>query len=163
MLLYESHAYRQTWTAFGIMIGYVSGLIFFRVPDKPNITGLNWRLMMASVCDPPVYRNNMYAHKFVNSRPVSLLFSSWFKYSSAPNHRVGTCRKAATTRHTTRSVDSVTNRSRLHETCTVRFATKSDSLIVTNLCVRRHPCPSRSRTRNQPRQEQILRAIRRSP
>lgn len=55
--------YRQTWTAFGIMIGYVSGLVFFRVPDKPNITGLNWRLMMASVCDPLVYRNNTYPHK----------------------------------------------------------------------------------------------------
>lgn len=46
------------------MIGYVSGLIFFRVPDKPNITGLNWRLMMASVCDPLAHRNKMYAQNF---------------------------------------------------------------------------------------------------
>ncbi|KAJ8696572.1 hypothetical protein PTI98_006432 [Pleurotus ostreatus] len=45
----------QTWTAFGIMIGYVSGLIFFRVPDKPNITGLNWRLMMASAGIPALF------------------------------------------------------------------------------------------------------------
>lgn len=30
-------------TAFGIMLGTVSSLIFQRVPDKPGITGLNWR------------------------------------------------------------------------------------------------------------------------
>ena len=45
----------QTWTAFGIMIGYVAVLAFFRVPNKPHITGLNWRLMLASVSFGPSY------------------------------------------------------------------------------------------------------------
>ncbi|GAA6014407.1 hypothetical protein JCM10207_005450 [Rhodosporidiobolus poonsookiae] len=36
----------QTWTAFGICLGTVSSLIFKNVPDKPGITGLNWRLML---------------------------------------------------------------------------------------------------------------------
>ena len=40
---------RQMWTAFGIMIGNVMDLAFFHVPDKHNITGLNWRLMLGSV------------------------------------------------------------------------------------------------------------------
>ncbi|MCJ1304815.1 hypothetical protein MMC08_007628 [Hypocenomyce scalaris] len=42
----------QMWTAFGIMLGYVSDLIFYQVPDPHNITGLNWRLMMASAMFP---------------------------------------------------------------------------------------------------------------
>lgn len=37
------------WTAFGIMIGNVMDLAFFHVPDKHNIKGLNWRLMLGSV------------------------------------------------------------------------------------------------------------------
>ncbi|KAL0956130.1 hypothetical protein HGRIS_002296 [Hohenbuehelia grisea] len=45
----------QTWTAFGIMIGFVADLIFFRIPDKPNITGLNWRLMLASAGIPALF------------------------------------------------------------------------------------------------------------
>ncbi|GAM84628.1 hypothetical protein ANO11243_026250 [Dothideomycetidae sp. 11243] len=44
----------QMWTAFGIMVGYASDLAFFKVPDRPNITGLNWRLMMGSACLPAV-------------------------------------------------------------------------------------------------------------
>lgn len=40
---------RQTWTAFGIMLGFVADLAFFKVPDPPHIRGLNWRLMLASV------------------------------------------------------------------------------------------------------------------
>ncbi|KAI9760426.1 MAG: hypothetical protein M1835_000176, partial [Candelina submexicana] len=44
----------QMWTAFGIMIGYVSDLIFFKVPDRHNIVGLNWRLMLASAMLPAV-------------------------------------------------------------------------------------------------------------
>ncbi len=40
---------RQTWTAFGIMLGFVADLAFYRVSDKPHITGLNWRLMLSSV------------------------------------------------------------------------------------------------------------------
>ncbi|GAA6033836.1 hypothetical protein JCM8097_000365 [Rhodosporidiobolus ruineniae] len=42
----------QMWTAFGIMLGTVSSLIFKDVPDKPGITGLNWRLMLGSACLP---------------------------------------------------------------------------------------------------------------
>jgi MFS family permease len=42
----------QTWTAFGIMFGTVASLAFFPVTDKPNITGLNWRLMLASAGIP---------------------------------------------------------------------------------------------------------------
>ncbi|GAA6064231.1 hypothetical protein JCM10212_000378 [Sporobolomyces blumeae] len=45
----------QTWTAFGIMLGTVSSLIFQKVPDKPGITGLNWRLMLGSACLPAIF------------------------------------------------------------------------------------------------------------
>ncbi|POY76589.1 hypothetical protein BMF94_0178 [Rhodotorula taiwanensis] len=44
----------QTWTAFGICLGTVSSLIFKNVPDKPHITGLNWRLMLGSACLPAI-------------------------------------------------------------------------------------------------------------
>jgi MFS family permease len=44
----------QMWTAFGIMVGYISDLIFFSVPDPPGITGLGWRLMMGSAMFPAV-------------------------------------------------------------------------------------------------------------
>ena len=36
------------------MFGYASDLAFYGVPDKHNITGLNWRLMMASAMLPAV-------------------------------------------------------------------------------------------------------------
>ena len=39
----------QTWTAFGIMLGYVMDIAFEKVPDPPHIRGLNWRLMLGSV------------------------------------------------------------------------------------------------------------------
>lgn len=39
----------QTWTAFGIMLGYVMDLAFQNVRDPPGVTGLKWRLMLASV------------------------------------------------------------------------------------------------------------------
>ncbi|QKX59808.1 uncharacterized protein TRUGW13939_06950 [Talaromyces rugulosus] len=42
----------QMWTAFGIMFGYAADLAFFKVPDPPNIVGLNWRLMMGSAMFP---------------------------------------------------------------------------------------------------------------
>ena len=45
----------QTWTAFGIMFGNVADLAFFRVPDRPHITGLKWRLMLGSVTENPIY------------------------------------------------------------------------------------------------------------
>ncbi|KAF9071032.1 hypothetical protein BDP27DRAFT_1322661 [Rhodocollybia butyracea] len=42
----------QTWTAFGIMLGYVMDLAFSKVSDPPHITGLNWRLMLGSAGFP---------------------------------------------------------------------------------------------------------------
>ncbi|KAL8829953.1 MAG: hypothetical protein Q9191_001708 [Dirinaria sp. TL-2023a] len=44
----------QMWTAFGIMLGYVSDLAFYKVADRPGIVGLNWRLMMASAMLPAI-------------------------------------------------------------------------------------------------------------
>lgn len=40
------------WTAFGIMLGFVADLIFLNVGDPHNITGLRWRLMLASAGMP---------------------------------------------------------------------------------------------------------------
>ncbi|KAF9451301.1 H(+)-myo-inositol cotransporter [Macrolepiota fuliginosa MF-IS2] len=45
----------QTWTAFGIMLGFVADLAFFKVPDTPHIRGLNWRLMLASAGVPALF------------------------------------------------------------------------------------------------------------
>ncbi|KAF5370870.1 hypothetical protein D9758_002077 [Tetrapyrgos nigripes] len=45
----------QTWTAFGIMIGTVMDLAFYRVSDVPGITGLNWRLMLGSAGVPALF------------------------------------------------------------------------------------------------------------
>ncbi|TCD66565.1 hypothetical protein EIP91_001233 [Steccherinum ochraceum] len=45
----------QMWTAFGIMLGYVMDLAFFHVPNTKNITGLNWRLMLASAGVPALF------------------------------------------------------------------------------------------------------------
>ncbi|PGH00033.1 hypothetical protein GX51_06032 [Blastomyces parvus] len=44
----------QMWTAFGIMLGYMSDLVFFNVPDTPSVTGLGWRLMLGSAMFPAV-------------------------------------------------------------------------------------------------------------
>ncbi|GAA5860119.1 hypothetical protein JCM8547_009188 [Rhodosporidiobolus lusitaniae] len=46
----------QVWTAFGIMLGTVSSLVFYHVgdPSSANITGLNWRLMLGSALLPAV-------------------------------------------------------------------------------------------------------------
>ncbi|KAK1229186.1 hypothetical protein PQX77_007758 [Marasmius sp. AFHP31] len=45
----------QTWTAFGIMLGTVVDLAFFRIPDQNGITGLNWRLMLGSAGVPALF------------------------------------------------------------------------------------------------------------
>ncbi|ORY86659.1 and other transporter-domain-containing protein [Leucosporidium creatinivorum] len=47
----------QVWTAFGIMLGTVSSLAFYKVPDPTNaaITGLNWRLMLGSAAFPAFF------------------------------------------------------------------------------------------------------------
>lgn len=42
----------QTFTAFGIMLGFVADLAFLKVKDPHNITGLNWRLMLGSAGVP---------------------------------------------------------------------------------------------------------------
>jgi MFS family permease len=42
----------QMWTAFGIMLGYISDLAFFKVPSTPHVVGLGWRLMMGSAMFP---------------------------------------------------------------------------------------------------------------
>ncbi|GAA95856.1 hypothetical protein E5Q_02513 [Mixia osmundae IAM 14324] len=44
----------QTWTAFGIMIGYVADLVFYNVKDTAHVTGLNWRLMLGSAGFPAI-------------------------------------------------------------------------------------------------------------
>ena len=36
------------------MLGYVADLAFYAIFDKPNITGLNWRIMMSSAMLPAV-------------------------------------------------------------------------------------------------------------
>lgn len=36
------------------MVGYISDLAFYYVPDRPGVTGLNWRLMMGSAMLPAV-------------------------------------------------------------------------------------------------------------
>ena len=62
------------WTAFGIMLGYVMDLAFYHVPDKPHITGLNWRLMLASVC------TNMSSICDITSNIRSLGWGTCFVY-----------------------------------------------------------------------------------
>ncbi|KAF7362784.1 MFS domain-containing protein [Mycena venus] len=42
----------QMWTAFGIMLGDLIDVAFYFIPDKHNITGLNWRLMLGSAGIP---------------------------------------------------------------------------------------------------------------
>ncbi|PIL24778.1 MFS general substrate transporter [Ganoderma sinense ZZ0214-1] len=44
----------QTWTAFGIMFGYLVDVAFEKVPDQSSIHGLNWRLMLGSAGVPAV-------------------------------------------------------------------------------------------------------------
>lgn len=36
------------------MVGYIADVAFYKVPDTAHITGLNWRLMLASACIPPL-------------------------------------------------------------------------------------------------------------
>ncbi|GAA6025689.1 hypothetical protein JCM10207_003829 [Rhodosporidiobolus poonsookiae] len=47
----------QVWTAFGIMLGTVSSLAFYKVGDPSGaaITGLNWRLMLGSALLPAIF------------------------------------------------------------------------------------------------------------
>lgn len=44
----------QMWTAFGIMIGFIADVAFWNV-HSDSIEGLNWRLMLASACVPPLF------------------------------------------------------------------------------------------------------------
>lgn len=43
----------QLWTAFGVMLGFASDLLFYNV-SSTQIPGLNWRLMMGSAMFPAV-------------------------------------------------------------------------------------------------------------
>jgi len=43
----------QMWTAFGIMLGYVADVAFYKVKSD-SISGLNWRLMLASAMVLPL-------------------------------------------------------------------------------------------------------------
>lgn len=45
----------QTWTAFGIFLGYIMDIAFLNVRDTSNITGLNWRLMLGSAGVPALF------------------------------------------------------------------------------------------------------------
>ncbi|KAM0790923.1 hypothetical protein ACM66B_004230 [Microbotryomycetes sp. NB124-2] len=49
----------QVWTAFGIMLGTVSSLAFYKVPDPSNIRGLNWRIMLGSAGVPAIFLFSM--------------------------------------------------------------------------------------------------------
>lgn len=44
----------QIWTAFGIMLGNVFSLAFYKVPDHGIPKGLAWRLMLGSACLPAI-------------------------------------------------------------------------------------------------------------
>ncbi len=37
------------------MVGYASDLVFYNVPDTSHVTGLSWRLMMASAMLPALF------------------------------------------------------------------------------------------------------------
>jgi hypothetical protein len=43
----------QMWTAFGIMLGYVMDVAFMNVKTEA-VPDLNWRIMLASACVPPI-------------------------------------------------------------------------------------------------------------
>ncbi|KAL3438209.1 hypothetical protein BDV09DRAFT_205620 [Aspergillus tetrazonus] len=43
----------QTWTAFGIMLGYISSVAFMNV-QSDTLQGLNWRLMFGVTAIPPM-------------------------------------------------------------------------------------------------------------
>lgn len=44
----------QIWTAFGIMLGYVFSLAFYRIPAHGIGEGLSWRLMLGSAMLPSI-------------------------------------------------------------------------------------------------------------
>ncbi|KIM32015.1 hypothetical protein M408DRAFT_21182 [Serendipita vermifera MAFF 305830] len=44
----------QTWTAFGIFVGFAADLALYYVPDRSGIVGLNWRLMLGSAGIPAI-------------------------------------------------------------------------------------------------------------
>ncbi|QPG74077.1 hypothetical protein FOA43_001398 [Brettanomyces nanus] len=44
----------QIWTAFGIMLGYVFSLAFYRIPANGIGDGLSWRLMLGSAMLPSI-------------------------------------------------------------------------------------------------------------
>lgn len=77
------------------MIGLVCDLVFFRVPDRPHIRGLNWRLMLASV------RIRILRCALLITGQIRLAYppsSFLFKCCSVPSLRDGMYPKDVTTR-----------------------------------------------------------------
>jgi hypothetical protein len=128
----------QMWTAFGIMLGYVSDLAFFKVPDKPHIKGLNWRLMLSSV--PTSFHFSASVRTDAHSRPVYLHSSSWHKSFSVLNRPVGSCQRADTPTRTNRWSGSAVIPSKLlgiSIVCPSLFVSHNLSSSI------RYPCPPR--------------------
>ncbi|KAL2375268.1 hypothetical protein RJ035_001314 [Blastomyces gilchristii] len=65
----------QMWTAFGIMLGYMSDLVFFNVHDTPSVTGLGWRLMLGSAMFPAMLaaRDLFYMHTLLEAEATMKL------------------------------------------------------------------------------------------
>ncbi|SCW00105.1 LAFE_0B09560g1_1 [Lachancea fermentati] len=85
----------QTFTAFGIMWGYVFSLIFYKVGDSGIAGGLNWRLMLGSAMIPAVLV--LFQIPFCPESPRWLMGKGRYKeaYESTMqirNHRILACR-----------------------------------------------------------------------
>ena len=115
----------QMWTAFGIMLGYSADLALFKVKDPKGITGLNWRLMLASV--PNCIHYSAYIQTNIRSRPVYQLSSSWHKSFSAPNRLVGSYQKAGTRMLSSHWIVSVVTLCKPPEISTVRLSLLSSN------------------------------------
>lgn len=66
------------------MLGYVADLIFYHVPDKHNITGLNWRLMLGSAGFPALIVMAQGSYATFDPLPRDLKVDS-VQYSFFPN------------------------------------------------------------------------------
>ena len=67
------------------MLGYVSDLAFFKVADTPHITGLNWRLMLASVMICIYYTTFSFTHKIIQAGiPALFLMAQVFFCPESP-------------------------------------------------------------------------------
>ncbi|CDO94392.1 unnamed protein product [Kluyveromyces dobzhanskii CBS 2104] len=85
----------QTFTAFGIMWGYVFSLIFYKVGGSGIAGGLNWRLMLASAMIPAILV--LFQIPFCPESPRWLMGKGRYKeaYESTVqirNHNILACR-----------------------------------------------------------------------